>query len=184
MRILTTIYNYVIEPFTKFFSVIQSDHAYVHKGLAYTSIIDTGSISASYKIGFTTPTVASGKVVHWRPADIGSTADQITFKLYSAISFSAGTAVAPFNRNQDDFPTETGDMQAFAQGVTATVTGGKVVDAGTIGSAGTRFSTSGGSGGSEHELVLIPNTSYVLDLVPADATVGICNLFWYEEDEA
>ena len=62
------------ESLTGYIGVIDSDHAYIHASLAYTSLINTGSISAAYRIGFTTPTVASGKEIHWRPIVISSSA--------------------------------------------------------------------------------------------------------------
>lgn len=57
----------IFEYLTGYIAQISSDHAYVHKGLAYTAIIKTGSISAAYDIAFTTPATADNKYIHWRP---------------------------------------------------------------------------------------------------------------------
>ena len=63
-QVMTNAFTGSIEEFTQFQTVIQSDHAYIHRGYAQTAIIDLGSISAATYIGFTTPTTASGSYVH------------------------------------------------------------------------------------------------------------------------
>jgi len=170
--------NRASELFTGYLGTIGSDHAYVHKGLAFTSIITTPSISAAYVIGFTTPTVASGKYIHWRPIGISSSADHVSFQLTEDESFTSGTAVTPINRNRNS--SAATNMQTFAYGVTATPAG-DVIQAGAIGTSGNPAARSGGDSAADQELVLIPNTSYLLTLTPAGATVCVVELFWYEE---
>lgn len=179
MRFLTAMFNYIIEPCTKFISVIQSDHAYIHKGIAYTGIIDTGSISAAYDIAFTTPTVASGKYIHWRPLGLTTSANYVQAELREADSFSAGTAVVPINRDRSS--SNTTSMQTFVKGATATPVG-TLIDIDGIGASGNPTSRSGGGAGANEELILKQNTNYVLTLTPAGATVCTAKLFWYEED--
>ena len=52
------------ESLTGYIGTIGSDHAYIHNGIAFTAVIDVGSISGAYDIAFKTPT---NKYVHWRP---------------------------------------------------------------------------------------------------------------------
>lgn len=72
-------------------------------------------------------------------------------------------------------------MQAFSKGVTNAGTG-TIVDIGGIGVTGTPTAKSGGSAGANEELVLAPDTNYVITLTPDSATVCTLKLFWYEED--
>ena len=60
---ITEIFEGFREKLTGYLAYISSDHAYVHQGLAYTAIINSGSISAAYDIAFTTPTAADGKFI-------------------------------------------------------------------------------------------------------------------------
>lgn len=166
------------EHLTGFVAQIGSDHAYIHDGIAFTAIINTGSISAAYDIAFTTPTVASGKYIHWRPIGIQTSADYVAYTLYEGDSFSAGTAVTPINRNR--LSSGTSNMQTFVKGATATPTG-TMIQAGGIGVSGNAASQAGGGAAAAQELVLKQNTNYVLTLVPDGATTVILELFWYEE---
>lgn len=166
------------ENFTGFLTNISGDHRYIHEGKAFTAIINTGSISAAYRIGFTTPTVASGKYVHYRPIGITTSANYVDVVLTEADSFSSGSTVTPFNRNRNSATTSS--MQTFSSGVTSTPAG-TVVDRIGIGTAGNPVALAGGGRGSEHELVLKPNTSYVYTLTPSGATTVNFTMFWYEE---
>lgn len=167
------------EALTNYQTVISSDHAYIHKCLAYTAIIDTGSISSAYNIAFTTPSIADAKYIHWRPVGIRTSADYTKYVLYEGDSFSSGTAITPINRNRNS--SNTSDMQTFVKGATSTPTG-TIIDAGGIGSSGNPFSRTGGGAGENEELLLKPNTNYVLQLTPDGATICLLTLFWYEEE--
>lgn len=166
------------EGLTGYIAVITSDHAYVHASLAYTAIINTGSISATYDIAFTTPTVASGKEIHWRPVGITTSADYVDFTLYEGDSYTGGTAVTPINRNRGS--VQTTKMQTFVKGATVTPTG-TIVSSGGIGSSGNPTARSGGGAAADQELILKQNTDYVLTLTPDGATTCVLELFWYEE---
>ena len=170
-----------IEDFTGYVAVIDSDHAYIHKGLAFTTIIDTGTISSAYRIGFKTPTAESGKDLHWRPINLYSTLAGVRGVLTEADTYTGGTVQIPFNRNRD-MKDELSVIQDIKKGVTATPTGVEI-DSFYIGSAGNPSQRSGGSDGANEELLLAPDTDYVLTLTPSGNTVCYLNLFWYEEDE-
>lgn len=169
------------ETFTGFFTVIQSDHRYIHSGLAHTAIIDTGSISTTYNIGFTTPSTESGKYIHWRPIGMQSSSNYVTYKLFEGDSFSAGTAITTLNRNRNLNATRPSVMQDFKKGVTATPVGTLIQLTG-VGAEGGPTTRSGGSGaGADRELVLLPDTDYVIQLTPAGTTSITLELYWYEE---
>lgn len=176
---LTEIAEQSQECLTKYTGVISSDHAYIHDGKAFTAILSTGSISAVYRVGFTTPSVASGKFVHWRPLEIKSSADYVDIQLTEDDSFTGGATITPINRNR--LSADTSNMQTFSNGVTSTPTG-ILIQATGIGVSGNIFSQSGGGSGEEQELVLKQNTSYVITLTPGGATTVRASLFWYEED--
>lgn len=167
------------EGLTGYIAQMSSDHAYIHKGFSQTAIINTGSISSAYYIGFTTPSVASGKFVHWRPINASSSANYVQAELYEGDSFTGGTAVTMIDRNRVS-DNET-NMQAFNQGVTSTPAG-LLVQLTGIGIEGNAATRSGGGSRAAEELVLKQNTSYVLKLTPAGATTVLMSLFWYEED--
>ena len=166
------------ESLTKYMAIIDSDHAYIHDGIAFTAIIDSGSISAAYDIAFTTPTVDSGKYVHWRPIGIQTSADYCKYELREGDSFSSGSAVTPINRNR--ISTRTSSMQTFVKNATATPTG-TLIQLGGVGTSGNPSSQSGGGSAASQEIVLEQNTNYVLTLTPDSATTVTLELFWYEE---
>lgn len=167
------------ERFTKFISVIHSDHAYIHQGLAYTAILSATGITASYKIGFKTP--ASGKCIHWRPLTGSTSAAYTAVTLYEGNSYTSGSTVTPINRNRDGFYDSVTDMQDFKAGVTATLTGLTIQKSG-FGTEGNAASRSGGGDGANEEIILKRDTEYVIDVIPSAETDVIATIFWYEED--
>lgn len=170
--------NNAVERFTGYIGAIGSDHAYVHLGKAFTAIINTGSISAAYDIAFTTPTVASGKYLHWRPIGISSSANYVDATLREGDAFSSGTTVTPINRNRNS--TATTATQAFVKNATATPAG-TIIQSFGVGASGSPVARAGGGAAADQEIVLKQNTNYVLTLTPAGATTCVLELFWYEE---
>lgn len=176
---LTEIDELQLEKFTKFKIVIDSDHAYIHKGYAYTAIVDAGTISAAYDIAFTTPHADTGKFIHWRPSGIQTSANYVAYQLTEAETFTGGTAVTPINRNR--LSVKTSGMQAFVKNATATPAG-TIIQLGGVGTAGVPSTVGGGGAAASHEIILKQNTTYVMTLTPAGATAVTMELFWYEED--
>jgi len=170
--------NLAKDTLTNFPISISGDHAYIHKQKAYTALVSVGTISAAYKIGFKTPSVASGKYVHWRPTGISSSANYVAAILYEGDAFTGGDAVTPINRYRASIIGSS--MQTFAKGVTVTPSG-TIIDLDGFGTSGTPNNRSGGGSKSDEELVLKANTNYVLQLTPAGETVCTAKLFWYEE---
>lgn len=168
------------EELTGYSAVIGSDHAYIHDGIAFTAIINTGSISAAYDIAFKTPSAESGKFIHWRPIGIDTSADYVDIVLREGDTYSAGTSVTPINRNR--LSTNTSKMQSFVYNATATPTG-TIIQRGGIGTSGNAASQGGGGAAASQEIVLKQDTNYVLTLTPDGATVVNVSLFWYEEEK-
>jgi len=165
------------ELLTKYKTVITSDHAYIHKGLGFKAIIKKASQTADFFIAFTTP--ASAKDIHWRPALVTTSTENVGFTVYEGDTFTGGTDVTPvcLNRKMDS----TSAMQALKDGVTSTPTGTIIQS----------FQTGGGSGGnsigggtsSSEERLLKQDTTYIVKVEPAGSTDITMELFWYEEDE-
>ena len=167
------------EDLTGYWGVIDSDHAYIHRGLAWTAVVNTGAISALYKISFKTPTVASREYIHWRPLGMTTSAQYCQIELYKGDTFSGGTTVVPTNRN--DNSTNVSAMQTFAKGTTVTLSGTLKGSFG-IGTAGNPAARTGGGSCASKELVLAPNTSYSIGITPDAETTCILELFWYQAD--
>jgi hypothetical protein len=172
------IFNGMTERLTGYLGVIQSDHAYIHEGWAFSAFIAAGSISGAYDICFKTPLASENKFIHWRPTAITSSAQYVAYQLTEGETYTDGGAVTPVNRNRNSKKTSL--MQAFVSNATCTPAG-TVIDFGGVGSTGTPQAQSGGAGGSEHELVLKPDTIYAFTVTPAGATTVSVQLFWYEE---
>lgn len=178
--------GYMEEAFTQYLPVIQSDHAYIHQGLAFTYIGTTGSLAAAAttSIEFTTPTVASGKFIHFRPTFLSSSENYLTMSLKEASTATGGADVKSsiFNRNRNSATASA--FQTLKTGVTVSVAGTEI-DLVTTGVGGGTANNAGGSGGgSQEELLLKQNTKYTITFTNAGsvtATIGVYKLFWYEE---
>lgn len=166
------------EKLTKYKAVIGSDHAYIHKGLAYSAVLSASGITASYKIGFKTP--KEGACIHWRPLAGSTSAAYTAFTLYEDNSYTSGSAVTPINRNRDGFSDSLTTMQDFKANVTATLSG-LVIQKTGFGSAGVPATRGGGGDGAAQEIVLKRDTEYVIDVIPSAETDVIATVFWYEE---
>lgn len=179
----------VFDTFVNGFRNIDTDHYYIHAGkkFGYGEIVTLGA-GATRLITFTTPSVASGKQVHYRPALITTSADKLTIELIEN-NFVNGsgtnklTSIYNFNRSSSN----TTAMQFFNVGETET-TPGIVILPDYIG-GGT--ATGGGSGGNrqgsgneqQEERVLKVNTNYSVKLTNGSAGNNVVKIFmnWYEE---
>lgn len=184
---ITDILNGFREKLTSYIGTISSDHAYIHKGIAFSVVGLTGSITAggTYKIAFKTPKADAldnegQNYIHWRPSDVGGTATGVTAELYEWSS-ATGTDVIPFCRNRNI--SKKSKMQQFL--IAATVTEGTRIAIINSGTAGAGAANKGGGGGAEHELLLKPDTVYSITLTNrsgSTATLISYELYWYEED--
>jgi len=165
------------EELTGYATNITSDHSYIHKGFGYKAILVKTAQSADIKIGFTTP--ASGKDIHWRPANIRTSADNVTLIVYEGDAFTDGTDITPvcLNRKIDN----TSEMQAFKEGVTVTPSGTIIQALATGGGSG--GDATGGTASSGEERLLKQDTDYVAVISPDGSTDIYLEFFWYEEAE-
>jgi hypothetical protein len=173
----------LIDRFTHFIGVIQSDHSYIHDGIGYLINVTSSSINAgsSYNISVTTPKAEDG-YIHWRPTNTGSTANMILVELWEGGSTSGGDEVTPMNRNRNSNRTS---LVSVKKGATITPT--TLLDSYTVGSAGGTQNRSGGGGvGSLEEIVFKPSTTYTIKITnigASTATTAYLTAFWYEESQ-
>lgn len=172
----------VFESFTKAFKVISTDHAYIHDGKSfrYPHLLSI-TAGGTNKITFLTPTVLSGKVVHFRPADLSTSGDKVTVNMYeTSTGNTGGNARVPLNSNRNS---------ALASGSTlldgVTVTGnGTLIDIKYIGGGtGVGQARSGAGSQESEEIVLKPATLYTIEVINNSSATNIVliGLRWYEE---
>lgn len=170
------------EGLTGYMAVIQSDHAYVHKSLAYTISLDLGNISSAYYIALETPAASTGKEIHFRPTGVGisTNAEAVKYVLYEGpTSYSGGTVYVPFNRNRDSVQVSKSTVK---YGVTPVLGSAISLDNAHIGTTGRPVARSGGaSGGGVDEIILKSDTTYIFAFTPTGETGCTFNSFWYEE---
>ena len=168
------------DDFTGFNIDITGDHAYIHKGKAFSVQGQTSlAAAATYSLTLTTP-AASVAYVHLRPAMLSSSASYAKMTILEAPTFTAGTAATPYNRNRNS-ATAASTVYKYNAGYTS---GGTALDLFTVGTGGNPTARSGGSAGADQELVLKPATTYLflIDNPTGGATSNIAwQLFWYEE---
>jgi len=175
---LTQLIERTIDYFTNNLTTISTDHSYIHQGIAFTSVIQTGSISAAYDICFTTPDLNSNIYIHYRPIGLYTSANFVLFELREADTFSSGSAVTPINRNRNSL--NVSKITTMVKDATCTPAG-TLLQSGGIGTSGVPTSRGGGSSAADQEIVLKPSTNYTLTLTPSGATTCVVELFWYEE---
>lgn len=163
------------EPLTRFKAVIQSDHAYIHKGIAFTYVGNTGELAAgsAYTVAFTTPL---NRHIHLRPTLLFSSANAAELRIAEASTVTGGTPVTARNRNRS---LERPPLGTIAVGVTLSAEG-TVLDAFYAGAQ----RVGGGGDGAQEELLLEDNTTYSFrfsNIGAATATTIYYRLFWYEE---
>ena len=165
---------------------IDTDHAYVHEGIAYDAFW-TGVLAAasSQHFQFSTP---AGKYVHFRPASVGINGGIATFRIFLAASGSAtpvsgGSTFTPVNRKH----TSTSASQVtFNTGIATSSTANYTLKYETkiYGGSGPGGSRTGQAKGEPLEWIFTPGRDYVFMVTTtAETDVGL-NLTWYEEDNA
>jgi hypothetical protein len=169
------------ERLTRFKAVISSDHAYIHRGIAFSFLGNTGSLAAgaTYSISFKTP---ANRTSHFRPVGFYATANAMELRIAEKSTVTGGTAGTPINRNrvspQNPFVT-------ISIGITLSAEG-SVVDAFYAGTQGAGSSGTGGLGvPADEEMVLLRDETYSIRIANIGATTastGYFRLFWYEED--
>ena len=172
----------ILDSFTSAQVVISSDHHYIHEGEGWVLTGDTGNIAAAgvAHISFKTPVKANG-VIHFRPAKFSSSANSASITITRGAVMTGGSVAVPVNANGlYDSKVSMADIKT---GATLTTAGVGIIYKENVGTGGVP-NRSGGSGGSEEERILAPDTVYSITFKNTGAaTATICSymLFWYEE---
>jgi hypothetical protein len=168
------------EELTHYKATISSDHAYIHKGMAFTYAGNTGVLAAgaTYALSFTTPTF---KTIHLRPTGFYSTANAMELRIAEGSTVTGGSSGVAINRNRD---LKRPSKVLIGYGVTISAEG-TILDYEYAGSQGAGANRNGGSGvPADEEIVLAKNTIYsvrIENIGATTASTGYYKLFWYEE---
>ena len=156
---------------------IDTDHAYVHEGIAYEAAIARDEALTTGRWVFKTP---ASDYVHFRPAFVSVAKGDVTCEIWEDTTSTGGTwsAVAAYNRKRTS--TKTAASLIYTA---ATSTGGVKIDSWRLwGSTGSGGAGGGAQMGQPHEWVLKQGTEYRLAFDTTQAFSA--NLFWYEEGDA
>jgi len=173
-----------VDPLTQYIAQVDSDHAYIHKGWAYTyQNVITLAGNASKSCILQTP--ASLKDIHFRPLLIGTSASPVKLEFNEGPTYTGGSDESAdiWNRNR-----KLKTLLPLSKIIDGTVT---ITDAGTplpvyyIGSGTRPSNVSGGAISSTEEILLDQDEEYMIRVTnqtstSTQLTIGI---FWYEEDE-
>ena len=161
---------------------IDTDHAYIHEGIAFEASVLRAQVNSTGKYVIKTPSTG---YIHYRPAFVsvakGNVISEIWEDTTSTGAGSAGStwaAVTPYNRKRTS--TAISDSLIYSE---ATSTGGTRIDRWRLwGSTGTGGSGGGAEIGQPLEWILKQNTEYRFAFDTTEQYSA--NLFWYEEANA
>lgn len=164
---------------TNALKVIDNDHAYIHQSKLFTVTfkldITTG---ATAKATFLTNSV---KQIHYRPANIVTSADKLSINVYEGSTVaSGGTAVTPVNRNRH---AVVATDVVVKTGVTVGTNGTLIQTVYMPGGTGVGQARSGSQLSANNEWVLKESTLYTYEFINTSTetnTVWV-ELQWYEE---
>ena len=163
--------------------IIDTDHAYIHEGIAYDAWFN-GSISSTYHLQFSTP---STLYVHLRPTAIGISGGSATFRVFqagtgTATPVSGGSTFTPVNKK---YTSTSASEVTFNTGINTSSTAAYTLkyESSIFGGSG-GGSRIGGTVSNGLEWILVPDRDYVFMFTPSsEMNIGV-NLFWYEEANA
>jgi len=164
---------------TGFKASIDTDHAYIHQGLAFVYSNKTTSLAADATYGIVVRTPVN-RFIHYRPMLLATTANLLEVKLAEGSTYTGGTPVTPFCKNR-----QSERISQVSMSVAATVTEGTVLDYFVAGSAGLGGNRQGGNLFASDETILKRDTTYSFlftNVGAVTATVGYYRFFWYEEE--
>ena len=170
----------ILEIFTGAVRNIDNDHAYIHEGKLFSATYKaTLTAGSSIYISFTTPN--TDKVVHYRPASLTTSADNVTSLFFEGGTFTGGSPLIAVNRNRNSLSTAE---VLINTGVTSTLDGTLLHTGFLGGGVGVGQSRSGGELGETQEWVLKKNTVYLIKLTNGSTSSNTLCLGgrWYEED--
>jgi hypothetical protein len=157
--------------------VITSDHASIHKGEGFSisGIFSNLGNGASTNYAFKTPTIESGKVIHWKYREVQSSSSKIKVEFIESPTNAptGGNDLVAYNRRRSS--TNTTSMQSIKTGTTYNSAGATIIDVSQY--------IGGQPRSNDIEFVLKPDTWYVVLIT--NATGGGVDVsffdFWYEE---
>jgi hypothetical protein len=178
-------FHKMFERVTNAVKCISTDHALIHEGILFYAYSKTDiAAGGTLKFTFTTPSVASGKYVHFRPSAIATSGDKLTMTMTEVpTSISGGSAMVAYNRNRISTITA---LSTLKTGVTLTESA-TVVDISFIGGGtGVGGAKSGSETGESDEIILKQATVYSIVLANGSSATNtvFLKLKWYEEDMA
>ena len=171
---------FALEPVTKAFPVITTDHAPIHAEIAYTfEGIQAINGSSSWSIEMTTP---ADKYVHFKGLWVATSGGPVTVTLVQGATFTGGDAGVAYNCNH--LSTNTSDITWKRGGSPSGGTTKRYLYIPSATQGAQRLGASG-TGGPE-ELVLARSTTYALTFANAATSATTVNygVFEYEEDGA
>jgi hypothetical protein len=170
------------DDYTDFHTTIDGDHRYVHEGKKFSVFVEEDLVkSAKHYLSLHTPVVVSGKMIHWRPSIISSTASVVIVRIYEDAIITNGQVLTPNNMNRSSSLQSSCTLK---NGVTVDITGATKIGMYYVGSGGSPQSVSGGyDAGSSEEFVLSADTEYAIEIEVSSVadTKVIVELRWYEE---
>jgi hypothetical protein len=171
---------YTADPLTGALITIDTDHHQIHEGDYFTfSTKITITPSGTYNFVFQTP-ASSSATIHYRPANIVSSADKLDILFYEGCSTSGGTVATAQNRNRISTAVST---FVVAYNVTVTSSGTLFNTSYIPGATGIGGSRSGGEIGAINEWILKHSTNYCGRLINGSTTDNtvLVIITWYEE---
>lgn len=170
-----------IDKFTDAQVVLQGDHHYIHKGLAfqYACTFSLGN-AATKTCVIKTP--SNGKYIHWRPTRVSTVTSAIKVELYEKPTYTGGTVLTAQNVNRNSTLLAS---TVLLDGTISVSNNGTLLSIDALGAGGNPSKVAGGAAGNENEIVLKHDEEYLLIFtnLTSTTTVVTADVFWYEEGE-
>ena len=173
----------VVEMVTGGIVVTESDHTAIHKGYGYKGVLEITTLAGGATLSWSLVTPAT-KYVHFKNLKLvalGSSC-KVEFLKEVDITVDTGTAVGLVNQNLN-----SSNVAGVTVKSSPTYTGGVVVDGAyiLIDSTNQSVGSATSSGFPYEEIVLEPDTQYVIKVTNLDPTEvvakAIVQFFFYEE---
>lgn len=178
---------------------INTDHKYIHEGIAYKAHFTVGALAHSTTIRYSMKT-PEARYLHFKDFALYGVGASLRFRIYRGTdtnplviddpdtgNIGAGDLLGPVNVNDLGRPSET--VFGLAPTFTAAAEGEIWDQVISPGSSTNQYRSSDKASASDNfEYVMRPDTDYVLEITNLEgsgsaAHVGL-SMFWYEEDDA
>ena len=161
-------------------ATLSNYHYYIHESKAFTARVSDATLAAAASLYMQLQCADDGIERHLKGVYIYTTGTDAAFELNEGTTLTTGTTgVTAISRNR--VKVGVSDLVIFDDptGISA----GMVLESFDIGTG--HASAGGGSGESDREFVLAPNTRYLLTLKNNDSGTKILNMRmdWYEVNE-